>query len=246
MTSADFYLFCFFFGFFFSVVAVLSGHLHLPGHGGDAGHGHGLDFNHGNGVDAGHGHGMHGHGMHGHAQGTAGGAHGHAAGSGSHAHSHSNGAGEHSTRIVSPFNLATISAFLAWFGGAGYLSTQVYRLWFVFAFGLACVCGFAGAGALYWFLAKVFMREREEMDPAQYDMVGVLGKVSGAIRPGGIGEVFYSRDGALRSVAARSEDGVSIPQGVEVVVTRYDDGVAYVKRWDDFSGAATQTRAFEP
>jgi membrane protein implicated in regulation of membrane protease activity len=147
--------------------------------------------------------------------------------------------GDHAAHShASPFNMATIAAFLAWFGGTGYLATRYYGLWFVTAFGLAITSGVVGAGVVFWFLSKVLMREREEMDPALYEMIGVLGSVSSAIRSDGIGEVLYSRDGARHAVPARSEDGKSIPSGVEVVVTRYENGIAYVQEWDDFAGPA--------
>jgi hypothetical protein len=35
--------------------------------------------------------------------------------------------------------------------------------------------------------------------------------------------------------AIRSENGLAIAKGVEVVVTRYDRGIAYVRPWDEVS-----------
>ena len=71
--------------------------------------------------------------------------------------------------------------------------------------------------------------------PADYDMVGVLGKLSSPIRAGGTGEVIYSQEGTRRVAGARSEDGAAIPKGTEVVVTRYEKGIAYVRSWDEFA-----------
>ena len=65
-------------------------------------------------------------------------------------------------------------------------------------------------------------------------MAGVLAQVSDSIRASdGIGEIIYSQTGARRAAAARSEDGHAIERGVEVVVIRYERGIAYVRRWDD-------------
>ena len=71
------------------------------------------------------------------------------------------------------------------------------------------------------------------LDPADYDMVGVLGKLSIPIRKGGTGELIYSQEGTRRVTGARSEDGLAIPKGAEVMVTRYEKGIAYVKPWVD-------------
>jgi len=67
-------------------------------------------------------------------------------------------------------------------------------------------------------------------------MVGVLGKLSVRIREGGTGEMIYSQAGTRRVCAARSEDGSAILKGTEVVVTRYERGVAYVRCWSELSG----------
>jgi len=41
----------------------------------------------------------------------------------------------------------------------------------------------------------VLMKHEEALDPADYDMVGVLGKLSMPIRAGGIGELIRCRCG---------------------------------------------------
>ena len=80
------------------------------------------------------------------------------------------------------------------------------------------------------------MPREEALDPADYDMVGVLGKLSMPIRAGGTGELIYSQDGTRRVAGARSEDGAPIAKGAEVVVTRYEKGIAYVRPWEELDG----------
>jgi membrane protein implicated in regulation of membrane protease activity len=133
------------------------------------------------------------------------------------------------------FNLATIAAFLAWFGGTGYLLEHYYGVWFVLALGISIVSGIGGAAVVFWFVAKVLIEREAPLDPADYEMVGVLGKLSVPIRAGGTGELIYSQEGTRRVAGARSEDGAAIPKGTEVVVTRYEKGIAYVRLWDDFA-----------
>jgi len=69
-------------------------------------------------------------------------------------------------------------------------------------------------------------------------MVGVLGKVSGSIRRQGTGEIIFEQEGARKSCAARSEAGEEIRRGEEVVVTRFTEGVAYVRRWSELAEQA--------
>jgi hypothetical protein len=131
------------------------------------------------------------------------------------------------------FNFGTIAAFLAWFGGVGYLLERYYNVWFLIALGVATLSGIGAAAVVFWFLAKVLLAREAPLDPADYDMVGVLGKLSIPIRAGGTGELIYSQEGTRRVSGARSEDGGAIAKGAEVMVTRYEKGIAYVRPWLD-------------
>ena len=102
--------------------------------------------------------------------------------------------------------------------------------------GIALISGLAGGGIVFLFLSKVLTSEEENMDPADYEMVGVLGRTSIPIREGGTGEIIYSQAGTRRTCGARSEEGVAIAKGAEVVVTRYEKGIAYVRLWAEMSG----------
>jgi hypothetical protein len=109
-------------------------------------------------------------------------------------------------------------------------------VWFVLALGVSVLSGIGAASVVFWFLAKVLMAREASLDPVDYDMTGVLGRLSIPIRPGGTGELIYSQEGTRRVTGARSEDGVPIPKGAEVMVTRYEKGIAYVRPWEDLAG----------
>ncbi len=134
------------------------------------------------------------------------------------------------------FNFGTVAGFLAWFGGTGYLLTRYYNVWIFMSLGIATLSGLGGASVVFWFIAKVLMRREAALNPADYDMVGVLGRLTMPIRTGGTGELVYSQEGTRRVAGARSEDGAAIPKGAEVVVTRYEKGIAYVRQWEDLIG----------
>jgi membrane protein implicated in regulation of membrane protease activity len=146
-----------------------------------------------------------------------------------------NGNGGHSTQ-VSPFNFMSLTAFLAWFGGTGFLITRFSSVWFALGLLMSIASGLVGAGIVFLFLTRVLVSPEENMDSADYEMVGVLGHTSLPIRAGGTGEIVYSQAGTRRTCGARSEDGSAIEKGAEIVVTRYDKGIAYVRRWEEMSG----------
>ena len=95
--------------------------------------------------------------------------------------------GTHAGGDVSPVNTVTLVAFLTWFGGIGYILTRYSTLLGVFALLLSVLAGLAGASLIFLFMAKVLVRPDENMDPADYEMVGTLGKLSVGIRAGGTG-----------------------------------------------------------
>lgn len=217
MTWANFYLICFAVGFclsFFSFVfgGARTGHLHLPHFHGHIGVAHGPATT----VPAGHA--------------PVAASHAPADGAASASQSAAQGGG------VSPFNFVTLTAFLAWFGGAGYLLTRYSGLWVGFGLLASIATGLVGGGIVFVFLGKVLIADDENMDAADYEMVGVLGRVSSAIRAGGTGEMIYAQMGTRRVCGARSDDGSAISKGTEVVVTRYEKGIAYVRLWSEMAG----------
>jgi membrane protein implicated in regulation of membrane protease activity len=133
------------------------------------------------------------------------------------------------------FNFGTVTAFLAWFGGVGYLLTRHTHLYAVAAIALSSLAGVAGAALVFLFIARVLLRHEKNLDAADYSMIGVLGSVSSSIRQGGTGEIVYAQEGTRRVTGARSDVGAAIAKGVEVVVTRYEKGIAYVRPWEELS-----------
>lgn len=158
---------------------------------------------------------------------------------------HVHGAHFHAEPEISKLNFSTATAFLAWFGGTGYLIERYASIWIWFGFTLAALAGLAGASVVFWFLAKLVARDRT-LDPADYDMIGVLGKVSSRVHAGGVGEMIFTQDGARRAVPIRSDTSSAIEHGAEVVVTRYERGIAYVRRWDELTSEPQPSGATEP
>jgi hypothetical protein len=130
------------------------------------------------------------------------------------------------------FNGGTLAAFLAWFGGAGYLLARYSAIWFVLVLAIAVMSGIGAAFVIFRFLKFLVDREAP-LDPADYSMIGAFGRLSIPIRVGGTGELIYSQQGTRRVTGARSEDGCAIAKGAEVLVVRYEKGIAFVRPWHD-------------
>jgi membrane protein implicated in regulation of membrane protease activity len=158
---------------------------------------------------------------------------------GFHFHHHGGGFGGHhgdhsllknsSELFGSLFNLAAITMFLAWFGGVGLL-LETTRLAAGAVVVIAGGAGLTGAAAIVRIVRALRSREHP-LQPIQ--LVGTIGKLTIPIREGGTGEVVYTVDGRRRCSGARSDDSQRpIARDTEVVITRYDKGIAYVCEFD--------------
>jgi membrane protein implicated in regulation of membrane protease activity len=205
MTWSDFYLLCFLVGFSLSVLSFLAGAVNIH-----------LPFH------------MHlpFHGAH-HAGGVSAGGPAHGGG----LKSASMKSGGH----MSWLNASTILAFLAWFGGVGYILTKHSHFVAIATLSFALLAGLFAGLLVFQFMVRVVKATSAPMLDWDYRVEGTVGTVSMSIRENGTGEVIFVQNGGRKSTGARSEDGTSLPKGTEVVIARYDDGIAYVKRWDEYT-----------
>jgi hypothetical protein len=145
------------------------------------------------------------------------------------------GASPNTSGHVSWFNASTAMAFLAWFGGTGYILTKHSHLMAIASLGFASLAGVAAGRVVLKFMVRLMRASESEMNDADYRMEGSLGSISVAIRQNGTGEVIFVLGGVRRSAGARSEDGKPIAKGAEVAIERYENGIAYVKPWEEFT-----------
>ena len=137
---------------------------------------------------------------------------------------------------ISWFNASSVMAFLAWFGGTGYLLTRHSQLVGLLIFGLASAAGIVAGWAVFRFMLKLVSSAQDApMTPEERRVQGSVGTVSMPIREGGTGEIIFPLGGVRRCAGARSDDGKAIEKGAEVVIARYEKGIAYVKRWEEFT-----------
>src|SRR5258708_24113821 len=95
------------------------------------------------------------------------------------------GSGTH----ISWFNASSAMAFLAWFGGTGYLLTRHSHLLAVASLLIATVAGLAAGFVVFRFMVKLVSSDDTAMKSEDYRMEGSLGTVSMPIRERGSSEV---------------------------------------------------------
>ena len=136
---------------------------------------------------------------------------------------------------LSWFNASTLLAFLAWFGGTGYLLTRHSRLVGLLILGVSTVAGLIAGWSVFRFMVKLVSSDNLPMTNEERRIEGAIGTVSMPIREGGTGEIIFPIGGVRRCAGARAEDGKTIEKGAEVVIARYEKGIAYVRRWEEFT-----------
>jgi hypothetical protein len=132
---------------------------------------------------------------------------------------------------ISTYNFSAIMAFIGTFGATGYTLTHFYGVAAMLSLPTAIAAGIGGASLINLFLARILVGRDRTLRPTA--MVGTVGRLSLPIRLGGIGEFVYSDGGTIHSAGARSHDGRAIEKGTEVIVTRYEKGIAYVRHLDE-------------
>ena len=152
------------------------------------------------------------------------------------AHGAAHAGGAHGGQAEMPVvNFGTMTAFLAWFGGTGFLLSRHSTLVVGMILVLAVVAGIFGAAIIFWFVAKLLGKHDRELDPADYERVGALGRIISPIREGGTGEMIFSQEGTRHTCGARSDTGEALARDTEVIITRYEKGIAYVRRWEEMA-----------
>jgi hypothetical protein len=156
-------------------------------------------------------------------------------------HGHMGGHGVNISHI-SAFNLPTVMAFLAWFGGMGYMMSHNFGAGLALSLLIALLGGTFGGTLVYKFLAY-FMAHDGSIDPADDNMIGVVATVDSAIRPSGTGEIVYLRRGTRHTCSARTDDGSAMEKGSEVVIAKFEHGIAYVRHFEEFAESTTAAKA---
>ena len=116
-------------------------------------------------------------------------------------HHAASGASAKAGAHLSWFNAFTVMAFLAWFGGTGYILTKQSHLVAFASLSIAVAAGLFAGWVVFRLMARL-MKETGEMFDWDYRHEGAVGTVSIGIRPNGTGEVIFEQHGVRRSAGA--------------------------------------------
>lgn len=136
---------------------------------------------------------------------------------------------------ISWFNASTAMAFLAWFGGIGYILASRSHLESFIALAIAVLGGWSASWLVFRFMVKLMNAESSHLKDEDYRPEGLVCTVTMPVRANGTGEIIFMQNGVRRSAGARSHDGKPLEKGAEVVIERCENGVAYVHRWEEFT-----------
>jgi membrane protein implicated in regulation of membrane protease activity len=179
-------------------------------------------------------------GGHAHGGGPVRVSHGHVHHGAAHAKggSHAAQGGSRLATVLSWLNMAAAMAFLTWFGGAGIVLQQVTTWPSRLVVAASIGAGILGGSVVNRFI-QTLVRDEKPLEPTSF--VGVLAKVTSPIREGGTGEIVYTINGTRQTAGARDVDGQAVPKGSEVVITRYEKGIAYVSTFDELSAITLES-----
>lgn len=130
------------------------------------------------------------------------------------------------------FSTPVLSAFATTFGAAGYLLTRPGRFGTAVGTIVALVIGTVAGAFAVRLVRRVaaFVPEHDPDDP-RYVLQGHVATVTAPIGQNGDGEITYVVEGTRHTVRARGLDGSTADRGVEVVIERIEDSIAYVEPW---------------
>jgi hypothetical protein len=128
-------------------------------------------------------------------------------------------------------NLPAIAAFAVGFGAAGYPLATRSRLP---SWGILLIALGSGAFAItgmITLLARWALRDAAPLSDQHDEIQGQLAVVSQEIAAGGAGEIAYELLGRQLRIPARALSQRSMSIGVEVVIDRIENGMAFVEEW---------------
>lgn len=136
------------------------------------------------------------------------------------------------TRPAPHLNLPALAAFMVVFGAVGYLVFRNSTLGSLPITAIASVSGVAGWLGMTFLMAKWALRPG---DPnAHEEAEAIQGQPAEVVKPissSSLGSIRYQKNGRDHESPARGITAVNLPSGADVIIDRFDNGVAVVEDW---------------
>lgn len=137
-----------------------------------------------------------------------------------------------SSRPAPYMNLPALAAFMVLFGAVGYLLVRNLSTSALTVGLFAIVAGAAAWMGMSVLMAKWALRPSEQGAHSEAEAIqGLLAVVVSPIGEGDSGSIRYERSGIRSEAPARGIDQAILLPGTDVVIDRFEDGVAIVEDW---------------
>jgi membrane protein implicated in regulation of membrane protease activity len=130
--------------------------------------------------------------------------------------------------VIAPLSPATISVFLATFGGVGIILTALYDFSLYVSLPISAGSGLLVGAGVFALFYRLFTAVQASSEPRMAEATGVTAEVTVPISKEGVGEVAFVVRGARLTSPARSQDGVELPRHTAVRVVRRVGNTLYV------------------
>lgn len=137
----------------------------------------------------------------------------------------SDGPGE---AIIAPLSPATISVFMAVFGGTGILLRTLAHMPVYLSMPISVAAGLLVASVIFVTFYRFSVSVQASSEPTMREIIGLTGEVTVPIPKDGVGEIACICRGSRLVSTARSQDGVDIPRHSSVRVVRQVGNTMYV------------------
>lgn len=141
---------------------------------------------------------------------------------------------------IAPLSPATISVFLATFGGVGIILTSLFDLGLLVTLPASAGAAFLVAAVVFTFFYRLFMSVQASSEPRMAEAVGAKGEVTVPIPADGVGEIAFVVRGSRLTAPARSQQGVDLPRYAPVRVLRQVGSTFYVQALTEEESGAGQ------
>jgi membrane-bound ClpP family serine protease len=122
---------------------------------------------------------------------------------------------------MSFFSPTVMASFVTAFGAFGMIFTRIPMTSSVWVSGpLSALGALAIAGGVFWVFNTMFRKTQSSSEAQVATLVGQIASIATPIPENGVGEIAYVRAGSRYTAPARSEEGVPIPAGHAVRITR--------------------------
>jgi membrane protein implicated in regulation of membrane protease activity len=130
--------------------------------------------------------------------------------------------------VIAPLSPATISVFLATFGGVGIILTTLFDFSLYLSLPISAGAGLVVAGVVFALFYRLFTAVQGSSEPRMAEATGVTAEVTVPISKEGVGEVAFVVRGARLVSPARSQEGVELPRHTAVRIVRRVGTTLYV------------------